>query len=649
MDLNTQRRLDIAYACADEGHELPLINFRMVSHVPGDTAREATRIDACVNPIRSVYDAQGQISIEYLPGDSVLNCFHRILGGDSHPFPVQAPFSSDARAVCRSLLERGELSIRQHWQRDRFLEGLQHQESYTPENLSVVERQRIEGIRDFYLGLLGDETQGQYVIRQLSNIPPNMQTRRELHHWNRAPERLDPPFCRSATLWRRHDLSIPGFRYQIPVLILASEEPQWLRYEEQLEVAFELLKFFVHPESLERILKPGGTSPDFSFVIAPNNRVPGSVLADCGLSQWVNIQRAGGFAHPVDNQIMARQRLFDSQAITFTYDTAAGELRPQISRFLSEIFFHEFSHQIDYRSFNHDDRANLWALLRWMRSEFQSHPSRRFVVPEPNPDHTRSVGSSPYAFSNPYELFAELATEFIMDQIELYSGRSSFEQTTRANRRQELNYRNIYHRPLSFSVEEDELSFAHRRARASIMAQFFSREGTNTQAFSLENIEAAYQREGIQMNLRAHWLPSVTLEPHIACTLNTDGQAGVEAGLSLRTVTRRWPNFSVGLNFGSIYSQSSPSAYGILDVGIQSPAYPIQVGASFVAGAEFGQMHPILGGDVSVRYYPFSDGYRGLQFFLRGRITADAMNGQSTGSFHVGLGWTPGLSLVPIP
>ncbi len=615
MDPITQQRLVYLMACVPESvarrlvrHFGPVIspNASYNAAELGVSRNQAQAIEACIYP-----HPIAPPSLEALPvypnQQTVERCFRQVLGNQVLPNLTQLlPFTERGRMVCGNFALSTDLDYQffhpQRALRESYTQYLEpHLSDFDPHDQALL-----QGIYHFYMGLLGPQEQEAFLLENLRDIPSDLAQRRSAYNFpTERMEAVASPVGRSSRFWMTRELTVPGFRYKVPIVFLRSEEESWPQFERNLRFVFELFKLFITPQNLEGILRP-----NFAFLLAPRPPFSPEVLNDGNIhaSRSMNDEWVGGFADPRQHYIMARQHNFNQPLISLQ-GNRDGVMRPVVSSILSEVFFHEFAHHIDFYSFSSRDRENLSILRNWLQDLFERSGGTNFYAPLHS---SRSGDPRPYALQDTYELFAEFATEWMVYQTERFF--------------------RIPHPVLNPLVAR------HREARLDLMGQFFSQDGMRREVFELENIEATYRRHGIEVNLDEVAASMLSVETRVAVQQDHSGQLGGEVSVGVRTNSRRHANLSFGLS-GGLFSPGR-NTYLLGEVGVRSPLAPFQIESSVVNGVDLGNGDVLLGIGARLSYFPFDPGF-GLNFFGGARVLADTHQGEVRGLFQLGVGYVP--------
>jgi len=416
--------------------------------------------------------------------------------------------------------------------------------------------------------------------------------------------------------WARHPIRIAGLSRSFNVYIEQSEQIHWERYEVGIREYFDLAKIFFSPIILNRILET--RSPFYDFSIAIGSDSPESPIRNCGLGMS-GAEPYAGRAHAYFNQLILREyrgtlwASDEKHRLDHLYSTNSG----------ISTFIHELAHFVDYALSNHEARANLRALRGWITSHTNPHNwvnAHNAYLPDScgaNDDGT------PHCLDNAYEMFADLAEEYVMHT--LFGPHLEEEQNLTSLERHHLN------------------------ARMQIMRSALQADGFHPEAFSLENIARAYQENGVPLTveeLENHSRSSWTADAHLSAAGNytshdnTPLQAGLSLGLQVRTTSTTTPNFTAGLFQTGFYPWGGQT---LLELGIATPDHPnfraeLQGFGGLGYGAPVDETHLLVGAGLQLRYsFTSPNRYAEWGIVAGGRWLIDPSTGTQTWQANAGL------------
>ncbi len=393
----------------------------------------------------------------------------------------------------------------------------------------------------FYQSLLQSDPSRSTFLFERFEINAQWREWRSRYNYQGTPQVLQSSTC--SPEWMAHHLTLPGFRYSIPIFVPQNLNHSWAELELELLQVFEALKF-LPPSILERILRPPSGNP-MSFFIAVNsseqnyrNAIP--ALQDCGFNPNV-----GGEYFSSTNRI----EIFHRSASALY----RGNNRHFRSSFLIESLVHEIGHAIYDRILTEHEKIVLAALHEFSRPQQSVTTSWR----ERTPGAMQSMRTGIHALENTDEYFATLFADYVMHRMDEALGQSPQDESP------------------------------HLQARLRILQDLFSLNGHNLHALTFRNVNSIYQSHGLNVNIEnfssIHILPalrvSVGFETNEELTFRM--RAGVNIGAwngsllfhhPLRGNNQRYGlelnrNFSRGF---PIYSPSPWSAELGASLGLQN-------------------------------------------------------------------------------
>jgi len=609
MDPITQQRLAYILGCvSEEAARSRLSGFQPIIRPDinidlaeiAQSRAQAEQIVACVYP-NPLPPPRELPSFHYPNPETVERCFRQVLQSNALPNISQLlPHTDQGRLSCGNFAPVADDSYAFLDTQSSLRNTYDHAvPSRRLQDLDSYDQGILQGVFNFYYGLLSPLEREELLLNNLRNVPEDLVDRRAAYHLpsEESPQVLHSPLGQGARLFRTEYLVVPHFRYQIPVVFPISQERHWPTFQRNLRFIFELFKLFITPQNLERILRPGNGSPDFAILLGPRAPVSPEFIADLHIEDevgFLNDSDIAGYATSSRNYIMFRQNEIGGSLIYVRAGQAVLEEK------LSNIFFHEFAHHIDYSSFTLHEHENLSILLSYCRAISQVNPGNTFCSPRL------------YSLRSIRELFADFAMEWMVYQTERFLG--------------------IPHPVLN------PLAARHREARLDLMGQFFSQDGMRRQVFESENIEATYRRHGIEVNLDEVAASMLSVEARVAVQQDPRGQIGGEVSVAVRTNSRRQANVSFGASAG-LFSPGG-NLYVLGEVGVRSPLARFQIESSVVNGVDLSNGNVLLGAGARFFYFPFDPGF-GLNFSAAARVLADTHEGELRGVFQLGVGYVP--------
>ncbi|MFO1519211.1 MAG: hypothetical protein U1F57_06075 [bacterium] len=547
-----------------------------------------------------------------------LDCFvatrdpQRCSAENPSPSPASTPpasFSAPASSLCRMITVRGEMALMARQSEPSYQRWLAREvrsrEEYRT-GASTPERDHLEQMASFYAGQLPPAL--QVLSRYLRNLPELTARFQAYATRPTATQRLHPPTCTNSRDFIRHDLIVGEVSFAVPVFVPVGFDSQWPVYQERLLEGFELLKVFLTPADLERILHPGGGRNDLSIYIFDNENSAWfqnafSQLDQCGMRP--DPPPRSFYDFPTNRIIFSH-----ANETVISYEMSSGgasRLRPSD---LSRTFLHEFSHAIDHFSLDSDQGDVVEGLRGWTQSEIRQ--GRR--IPQLVPSFIYLYGESDphYALRNQREMFAELATDYMGAELLRFMGGTPD-------------------------------SHPAGRARRALMASFFSAAGLRPEVFTQENVERLFRREGVEMSLSPQMPMPFGMEVRGGFAWDPRGHFGGEFSFDFRSRFSNGPNFFVGPGFRCF----SEVGCGMnLSAGISTPALPVQfdVGLSpsfwLPSGSRLNTEFMLgVGGRLVV--YPASSRAEGFSLYVGGNYFFNfAHLNQSVPAIDFGLGYT---------
>jgi len=495
--------------------------------------------------------------------------------------------SSAAQEIAQIIVRQGEKGIK-YWSLENFRHFMQIEIWGTHSFLTLSRREQtyLRNLAQFYM------RQMRPTLTQILRHPPHEQAQTQARYSNTIPTQSipNPATCRNPENWIQHELRIPGLEFAIPVFIERSEEIHWVEYEENLQEAFFLLKKLLPPEVINAVLNSHSLSTGFSIAIGSGNE--NSFIEDCSLGG------NGGFAHPTRHQLILRSH--GGTLYPATNQMAEGLPGFYAARGGASLFFHEFSHLVDFVFLNHEVRSNLTALRNWMHTHYNRQNWQHYRDPY-LPNCHQNPDNSPHCLDFSYEIFAAL--------FETYAMYSLFGP-------------HLYQRG-----GDDPEVIQHRYAQMTLMRNLFQSDGIHLEALSLENIAQAYQVVGIPLSveeLRGHertlWSANIDFHPALQVPFprrENSILAGLGFTLRVRGTRAHAPNWLFGFNQNGFYPWGGNTT---LQLGISTPDNPewhadlhLNGGAGY--GAPYGGVYPLVGVGASLQYL-FTSPQRYVDFGL---------------------------------
>jgi hypothetical protein len=433
----------------------------------------------------------------------------------------------------------------------------------------------------------------EYIAQTLTQSEP-WQSRTQIYSERQTTvQSLNPPQCTNDDDWTRTSVTIDGIQYQVPVFTPRfSHVPAWY-YTEHIRAGFEILKAFMRPEDVERLLRPADGTPDMAFYVGDgDDPVYGNARATFEACELRTEDRGGEYSS-LRNHI----------TITESGTVNGGGFIPDREDplpFWASIhmggpyltFFHEIGHAIYYRLLGTTEHQQVRRMYRFARErvEHSRQENVRYI-----PLYFLLGGGGDqyrdYGMTNEREYFSDWFFEYVLLRI-------------------------LGHEP----------SEGPMLARYQIMEEFLSSSGINLDAFSIENMEEAFRNAGTEVDLAPRQSGFSLTLPHMGVQSfsgDVNGTSGdglsILIGLQLGYFSRNMPTGFVGGLGGLV--DFSPGIGGELQED-----YMIDFGAYGRLGYNTGPIdlfiEPALGG----RYMTL-DGSSAMTFWLGGQVGLSFVNG----------------------
>jgi len=441
---------------------------------------------------------------------------------------------SEMREICESIVQSGQAAVSQY---ERFGHA-NYWDSWKElyENVFVNKFYSSEiapGLRNGFNELIS------FYLQQLPGFQDEI-----VYKWEKEPEfeanrrlyeqrevtatGLYPAECPNLQEWDRHDITIEGLSYAMPVFTPHNATFPAPFLDAFLLQAIEILKLFIGPYEMDNILRPY-TSPDLSVYFW--GRIAGSVdtVIACGedvMNEFEN-RMSRGIYNEMSNRVFLNVK--SNEPFSTKHSTYLDMI---------EVPIHEFGHAI-HSIFVTDPeiRRNIYDLYRWSKRRANSYPEDDFgPVPfmELEDDDEADLSGSDehiYALYSDREFFAEMFTEYITDVLMGY--------------------------------DDSELPYA-RRARHRIMEKFLEGGHINVEAFSRENISNVLGDRGISY-VPDRWLQEERFD--VAVNTNSDVGSSIYVGM------RQFPQ-PESFGMGAVFGFFSPADF-------YDPTYSLELEGSY--------------------------------------------------------------------
>jgi len=367
---------------------------------------------------------------------------------------------------------------------------------------------------------------------------------------------LVPAACSNAGDWERFDLTLEGVGFKVPVFFPKREQQRWWWYQDLLKAHFEVLKGFLTPAELEKILHPGDRA-DFGLYIGGDGK-----LAEAHRRCGEDDENAGGEYKDASNMafiLKGNWRMMEDRKI------GDAQISP-VTNSVAFALFHEFAHALEHHLLDTQARLGIDALQHWTKRAIGSDKSKFYLAPQPK--HL-GIGDSPYSLRNGNEFFANWVAEYFIQKIQ-------------------------------GQIPSDPAL----RARIRILDDLFAPSGLNLQALSVDNIEKRYQEEKIEAHLATDGISlNLKFGPSLLGSKYQDESLqgwGFQFGAGLGYLYQRQSQ-GIVWGAGASYDYSSGWDYETVGSGVQNQ-YHLQThdaGAYGLLGYNFGVvdlfLQPVLG------------------------------------------------------
>jgi hypothetical protein len=361
-----------------------------------------------------------------------------------------------AKIICRNYAEAAAKTYKTNGHSYHFAEAirLDNVKSYNYYKLTPLEIDVLDEIASFYYSQFPS---------WVKDVQSYLQKRREFADRLRLyPTRMEtrslvPVACSNYTEWVRNELEIDGLPYTIPVFHPQKDGIPWWLYQDILRVQFEVLKSFLSPIDLQRILSPGkGVSDLGLYISGPNARKNKEFYRACG----IDLKTSSGHYDPNSNLVSIHRGDWYLLENGYVERVPLFVIGAQDQEGLSREFYHEMGHVIYHLLLDDRARIEIAALYYLTRSESAHDPKNSAFVPLAHHD----PDGKPYSLQDPSEFFAEWISEYFETQVT--------------------------------GIESNSLAF---RARKQILHEFFAPKGINPRAFDRDPMQAAFRATGISM------------------------------------------------------------------------------------------------------------------------------------------------------
>lgn len=279
------------------------------------------------------------------------------------------PQGGVAREACQTLYSRSQVSLSTHQLRPSFIRSIERffNPSYMA-SFSGTDRQFIETERD----VMAQQ------FPTVADVSSNLFSDRigERHHWP-STITLHSPMCRNGVVWHTENLSVPGLRYQVPIIFPENRMSEWREWRENILFSFEVLKLVLSEAQIESLLHSEGF-PDFSITY-PLSRGRNSV--SCGKSPEAFADRTHYI--PQENRIR-----IGSSSLEPAIEGSPLSIQDPRSRrsnretYFSTDFLYSFLNAFGQAYYHHhlgnyEEYAEAFrALVQWTNSHLEDNGSR---------------------------------------------------------------------------------------------------------------------------------------------------------------------------------------------------------------------------------------------------------------------------------
>ncbi len=430
-DLSTdlQSKLTIALPCLPNKERQDQYTKRLLKQYP-DHSKTIMKATAC-------YAGKGDLKKNR-------QCVKDVLKNSGLEVPSPEPDEQrNSDLICHHIRARGEKKFKEN-QNAHLYE--KEQLNYLDSKKNTLTKSGYAATRDiinFYFTRI--KSKYRIYLHQLLNERPDLANRWQAYQ-NRAKKTqplLNPTVPSDKKNWVGHYVKIDGIAYLLPVYVAKSIKTPWFYYDRILRSAFDVLKLFMKPKDLERLLhSPKGKYRDFSIRIA-----------DCN----PNLKRPdGGWWYQDDRTLFIRKKDFK--------DFDLSNARDHFTRrtFLW-TFYHEMGHAIESTFIDDGILDSFMTFWAWSQKLYYKKDRPFNIYHKSQYDPTGNSSTKNYGFKNTEEFFAEMVKEYFMKQI-------------------------INTRPFSKFINQPFIMSGIQKARLTIMRNFFSPNGINPKALSIENI-----------------------------------------------------------------------------------------------------------------------------------------------------------------
>lgn len=435
MDSQLRHDLALAFQCLPENRRQAYGN------------ESALRYPNERNTIDAIYQCQSE-------GRDVIECVDSF-DGDNQAI---APVPDTVLQYCRRYAERlGERAISDQTSVIDFYDILRNDLYATDRDSNLIELGHAERVS---MNRMAEFYARRLPATYLNDLREHLRSSPDR---SISPQRLRPFTCSNADQWRRHDVRIDGLSYMVPVFMTRDDAtPRWY-YDHLIKIGFEVLKAFMTPTDLDRLLHPQNGSHDLSIYIGgPNETRSGPLFEACGVSlDMANGERAGGRYTPNRHQIS----IFSAMEFPFGYQlNSPGDI---LAGNMLGTFVHEMAHAIDFAFLDSDSRSAIRQYVRAVVDAVGDDSSRYSYIPRYYEVQGDGSGWSwrDYGTRNHMEWFAEMVTEYVINEV----------------------------RGMTIAGESYD-------ARRSIMHDFFASSGINLQAFTTDRVLAAHRAAGADID-----------------------------------------------------------------------------------------------------------------------------------------------------
>jgi len=226
-------------------------------------------------------------------------CVDRVLGGKQGAYSLG--INNSTRYICRDYAELSAEAAQKKWDSYKFIEQTRvwlKAPGVTHEEIPAGELKGLDELLHFYYR--SNPRSFSDLVKKYLRRPPFVTSQRIAFEGNKTtPTEMNPPICKKdSDKWKLHHVTIEGLPYQIPVLVPKSNPFPWWLHEDLVTSYFEGLKTFLHPDDLEKILKPG-KYPNFSLLISGDMKKDPELYENCD----IDINHNGGLYNRKLNRV----------------------------------------------------------------------------------------------------------------------------------------------------------------------------------------------------------------------------------------------------------------------------------------------------------------------------------------------------------